>query len=91
VENDADGDGLSNGAEALYGTDPHNPDTDGDGVADGAEVLAETDPLNAASVSNQPAAVPASSIGVRLFLGLLLFGIGCQQVTRHSRVRFKSK
>lgn len=35
---DPDGDGLTNGLEAFYGTDPHNPDTDGDGVSDGDEV-----------------------------------------------------
>ena len=71
-ENDEDADGLSAGAEALFGTDPFDPDSDQDGQSDGAEVLAETDPLDPASFSNQPAAVPASSLGVRLFLALLL-------------------
>ncbi len=36
--NDDDNDGLSNGEEAYYGTDPTNPDTDGDSIADGYEV-----------------------------------------------------
>jgi hypothetical protein len=33
---DSDGDGLSDAAEAVLGTDPNNADTDGDGLADGA-------------------------------------------------------
>ncbi len=32
---DSDSDGLKDWEEALWGTDPHNPDTDGDGVSDG--------------------------------------------------------
>jgi uncharacterized repeat protein (TIGR01451 family) len=44
---DSDGDGLINyDEEALYGTDPYNPDTDDGGVADGTEVARGTDPLN---------------------------------------------
>ncbi len=43
---DADKDGLTDSAEALYGTDPHKADTDGDGFADGQEVLVYgSDPL----------------------------------------------
>lgn len=37
---DADGDGLSDDAEALWGTDPLLPDTDGDGVNDYEQVEA---------------------------------------------------
>lgn len=36
---DPDLDSLSNGQEAIAGTDPLNPDTDGDGLTDGEEVL----------------------------------------------------
>ncbi len=46
TENDRDGDGLSNKAEVIRGTDPDNADTDGDGVNDGTEVNIGTDPLN---------------------------------------------
>lgn len=42
--NDADGDGLSDLAEAALGTDKNNPDTDGDGYNDKEEVIAGFDP-----------------------------------------------
>ncbi len=45
VHIDFDQDGLSNDEEALYGTDPDNPDTDGDGFSDGVEVRSGYDPL----------------------------------------------
>ena len=35
---DDDNDGLTNGEEVLYGTDPNNPDSDNDGLKDGDEV-----------------------------------------------------
>lgn len=44
---DTDGDGLSDAAEALYGTDPRSPDTDGDGWSDYDELMIYgTDPLD---------------------------------------------
>ena len=43
---DSDGDGLSDTAEDLYGTNPHLADTDGDGIPDGAEVRNGTNPLD---------------------------------------------
>jgi hypothetical protein len=43
---DSDSDGLSDGQEALLGTDPLNPDSDGDGFSDGVEVANGSDPLN---------------------------------------------
>ena len=36
---DEDGDGLTSGQEAIYGTNATNPDTDGDGLNDGFEIL----------------------------------------------------
>lgn len=39
LEDDDDGDGLSNVNEFKVGSDPKNPDTDGDTLTDGAEVL----------------------------------------------------
>ncbi len=43
---DSDGDGLSDLAEFILGTNPNNPDTDGDGVRDGAEIQQGLDPLS---------------------------------------------
>lgn len=46
-DDDADGDGLTNSEELLYGTDILNPDTDGDGYKDGEEVRGGYNPLGA--------------------------------------------
>lgn len=44
--NDYDNDGLTNDEEAIYGTDPNNPDTDNDGRTDYEEIMIDgTDPL----------------------------------------------
>ncbi|MBW8245293.1 hypothetical protein K1F50_21025, partial [Muricauda oceani] len=51
---DDDGDGLTNGEEAILGTDPLNPDTDGDGVDDGQEVANSNDPLDPCSPFRAP-------------------------------------
>lgn len=63
---DTDGDGLSDAAEALLGTDPNNPDTDGDGLCDGAEVLAGTDPLDAEDVFHVVGVEATEHSGVRV-------------------------
>ncbi len=42
---DTDGDGLKDWEEALWGTDPRNPDTDGDKTNDGDEVKKSRNPL----------------------------------------------
>ena len=47
---DSDQDGLTDAAEFIIGTDPHNPDTDGDGIPDGVEVAQGTDPLSGLAV-----------------------------------------
>jgi uncharacterized protein (DUF1800 family) len=46
---DADGDGLINRDEYLFGTNPRLADTDGDGISDGLEVANSSDPLSASS------------------------------------------
>jgi hypothetical protein len=43
---DADVDGLPDLVEAVYGTNPANPDSDGDGLLDGAEVDQGLNPLD---------------------------------------------
>lgn len=45
---DLDGDGLTNGQEVTYKTDPAKADTDGDSYSDKAEIDANTNPLDAA-------------------------------------------
>jgi hypothetical protein len=42
---DSDGDGLKDWEEALWKTDPQNPDTDGDKTSDGEEISINRDPL----------------------------------------------
>ena len=42
---DPDHDGLTNREEAIWNTDPFNPDTDGDGFKDGEEVASGHNPL----------------------------------------------
>lgn len=45
IDEDSDGDGLSDRDEEIAGSDPENPDTDGDGIPDGIEVGSDpTDP-----------------------------------------------
>jgi hypothetical protein len=46
---DTDGDGLTDVAEGVIGTDPDLADSDADGASDGDEQLAGTDPLDPAS------------------------------------------
>lgn len=48
---DSDGDGLSDLAEWIIGTDPLNPDTDGDGIPDGVEIAQGTNPLDGLPVT----------------------------------------
>lgn len=69
VYEDSDGDGLFNGAEAQWGTDPQNPDSDDDGVTDGAEVSEGGRPTDR-SILPQPAALVPSL----LFLDFALDG-----------------
>ena len=45
IDKDSDGDGLKDWEEALWGTDPNNPDTDGDGILDGAEIQQKREAL----------------------------------------------
>jgi hypothetical protein len=51
---DSDSDGLSNGLEAVLGTNPCNADSDGDGVPDGYEYQSALDLNRAANTSAIP-------------------------------------
>ena len=44
--NDTDGDGLTDGMEILYSTNPNDTDTDGDGWNDSIELNFKSNPLN---------------------------------------------
>lgn len=57
---DPDSDGLTNGRECEWGTDPRNPDTDGDGVGDGAEVAQGSDPTDPNDNGRPGSRVPVS-------------------------------
>jgi hypothetical protein len=48
VYSDADGDGVLDWEESLWGTDPFNPDTDGDGIGD-KEEIEEKKPIDSQS------------------------------------------
>jgi hypothetical protein len=63
---DADGDGLSDAAEAVLGADPNNPDTDGDGLFDGFEVDAGFDPLVPGEQGLDPDADGLDNLGEQL-------------------------
>jgi len=45
IQKDSDGDGLYDWEEALWGSDPNNPDTDNDGTSDNDEVLSGRNPI----------------------------------------------
>ncbi|MBN9692108.1 MAG: hypothetical protein J0M24_17835 [Verrucomicrobia bacterium] len=65
--NDADADGLSDRAEGIVGTDPHQADTDGDGLKDGAELQLGSNPLDGfASFTGVIASVdtPGQAVGI---------------------------
>lgn len=70
---DSDHDGLPDWEEALYGTDPHNPDTDGDGTSDGAEVALGRNPLvkgpnDFLASKNNPVATSSATVKENLTL-----------------------
>lgn len=63
---DCDLDGLTNGEEAQYKTDPAKADTDGDGLSDYGEVVTwKSDPLNPRSIDPSMTDLEAVNAGKR--------------------------
>jgi hypothetical protein len=50
-EVDSDADSIPDWEEALWGTDPHNPDTNGDGISDSVEIQKKRDEAQAQGLS----------------------------------------
>ena len=67
INNDSDGDGLSDIEELQHGSDPLTPDTDGDGVNDGDEVAQGSDPTDPADGGVAPP--PEELVELRLTVG----------------------
>lgn len=64
IDADPDQDGLTNGEECEWGTDPHDTDTDGDGIPDGAEIAQNSDPSDILD-----GGVPNSRVPVPFYFG----------------------
>lgn len=67
---DRDGDGLSDLAESVVGTNPVVPDTDGDNIPDGMEIRQGTDPASGlvsgtGVLASVPTAGPAIDVAAR--------------------------
>ncbi|MGD1915833.1 MAG: hypothetical protein ACFCBV_06575, partial [Phycisphaerales bacterium] len=50
LDDDIDGDGISNARERRLGTFPYKADSDGDGIDDPTELEAGTDPVDPRSM-----------------------------------------
>jgi len=61
MDEDSDGDGLTDDEEIAMGTDPFNHDTDGGGLIDGDEIAMGTDPLDPADDMPEPPTEPPSA------------------------------
>ena len=72
---DADGDGVPDWKEILWGTDAQNPDTDGDGVGDAEEIAQGSNPtLEGTDIASNgyvapTALTPTEALSRELFVG----------------------
>ncbi|MCB1127609.1 MAG: hypothetical protein KDM81_14035, partial [Verrucomicrobiae bacterium] len=81
---DSDGDGLTDDAEFIIGTNVNNPDTDGDGVSDGAEIENGSDPLDGFPVRTGivgSAGTPGDAVDVCAINNLAVVATGSAGVT----------
>jgi hypothetical protein len=82
---DSDDDGLGDGEEHAYGTDPLMQDTDNDGFSDAIEIRFESDPLSAAAVPHCLLDIDANNQADALTDGILvvryLFGFRGETLT----------
>ena len=70
----ADGDGLTNLEELLWGTDPCDSDSDNDGIDDGDEVRGHTDPND----EDDPVALPDLEVFIESPLPASKFEVGAR-------------
>jgi hypothetical protein len=75
ISKDSDKDGLKDWEEALYGTDPQNPDTNGNGTSDEAEVRPKNTLKNKAyttssSVNSPVATTTTDQFGQQFFVAV---------------------
>ena len=62
LELDSDSDGITNGEEAILGTDPNSADTDGDGYFDSEEIHADSVSGQIPSDPLDPESIPSESL-----------------------------
>lgn len=71
VNEDADGDGIPDWEEPLWGTDPNNTDSDGDGISDGEEINQRRNEIQAKTGIEPEADLNETQAFAREFFGIV--------------------